>query len=220
MQRQGDTFRPWIKSAGLEGILLDCKINVIVPSDSMLSRSHSMYLDDAKEPGVKNAIDGKKLVSGLRVMGDEHLCGYEMAPTLSERKATLVSALQIVDNLRTVVEEKSVDGCASVCELENSMNMKEAILLTISHLSSRIRELQELVVKKNMALNNLLKQVEGDWKNSKVAPAISCYKTKIVHSTTTIRDLLQSVDNLGYIVACINGTEKDYVHGNQANIHK
>jgi hypothetical protein len=61
-----------------------------------------------------------------------------------------------VDDLRTVVEEKSVDGCARVCELKNSMNMKEAILLTISHLSSRIRELRELVVKKNMALDNSL----------------------------------------------------------------
>jgi hypothetical protein len=64
-------------------------------------------------------------------MGDEQLCRNEMAPTLSERKAKLASELQIVDDLRTVVEEKSVDGCASVCELENSM-------LTISHLSSRM----------------------------------------------------------------------------------
>jgi hypothetical protein len=183
-----------------------------------LANIAGVLFQGAQNKDVTISIDGKKLASGLGVMGDENLCGYEMAPKLSERKAKLASELQIVDDLRTVVEEKAVDGCASVCELENSMNMKEAILLTISHLSSRIRELRELVVKKNIALNNLLKQVEGDWKHSKVAPAISFYKTKIVHSTATIRDLLQSVDNLGYIVACINGTEKDYVHGNQAKV--
>jgi hypothetical protein len=214
----------------------DCKINFIVPSDSILSKESAIYIGDAKEPGilrtslesfsrenpgkdVKLSIDGKKLASGLGVLGDENLCGYEMAPTLTDRKAKLASEVDIVGSMQTLVDERSIDGCETLSEIEDTMNMKQALLLTISNLSTRVRELRELVVKKNIALNNLLKQVEGDWKESKVAPAISFCKTKIVHSNKTIKDLLQSVDNLAYLVACLNGTDRNYVHGHQTKVY-
>jgi hypothetical protein len=55
--------------------------------------------------------------------------------------------------------------------------MKQRLLISITHMSRRIIELREFVVKRKQHLQNLLKLVEGDWKQSKLSGAISYWQT-------------------------------------------
>lgn len=112
------------------------------------------------------------------------MCGFESLPTLPDIKPRIATEIKNVEEIKEATNKMSLDG---IEELDNIQQvdkdvMKTAILLSITHLSKRIRELRELVVKKKIALRNILKQVERDWKTSKAAPAISFYKTKIVNS--------------------------------------
>ncbi|VDI03707.1 Hypothetical predicted protein [Mytilus galloprovincialis] len=216
----------------------ECKINFAVPSDPVLTRECVSFLADAEKTGmlhtsldaftknktgqdVKLSIDGKKLACGLGVLGDEDLCGFENPPTLSDRKRNLEIELNTLKEVKDITETNSIDNTINITDLDkdNILTMKQAILISITNLSIRIKDLRELIVKKKLGLTNLMKQVEGDWKDSKLAPAISFCKTKIIHSQSTIKDLLNCIDNLGFIVACINGTAADYVIGCGTKVH-
>ena len=217
----------------------DCRVNFIVPCDDILRKESAPFLADAAQPGilhtslnsfadnnkgkdVKISIDGKKLAYGFGKLGDEDLCGYEQHPTLTERKNKHESHISTVDTTRKVLKSLSTSSTSMISPTstadvfipqEDYSTMKNALLLTISNLSERIRELRQLVLKKENALANLMKQVEGDWRSCNVAPAISYNKTKIMQCQSSIRDLLASVDSIGYIIACINGTAENYIRG-------
>lgn len=149
------------------------------------------------------------------------MCGFESAPTLTDRKTTLQAELNTLNEVKYITEKNSLNNVRKISDLDekNMQTMKQAILISITNLSIRIKELREPIVKKKLGLSNLMKQVDGEWKESKLAPAISFCKTKIIHSQSTIKDLLNCIDNLGYIVACINGTSENYVLGCGAKIH-
>ena len=68
-------------------------------------------------------------------------------------------------------------------------------------------------LKKKILLRNLIKRVEGDWKISKLAPAISYLQTKIFQTKKSTSELLDCIDGMGLAIATMNGTEKDYVKG-------
>ena len=103
------------------------------------------------------------------------MCGFESLPTLPDRKTRIATEIKNVEEIKEATNEISLDGIEEFDNIQQVDKdvMKAAILLSITHLSKRIRELRELVVKKKIALRNLLKQVEGDWKTSKAAPATS-----------------------------------------------
>ena len=135
-------------------------------------------------------------------------------------KTRIAAEITNEEEIKEATNKMSLDGIEELDNIQQiDKDVMKTIVLYITHLSKRIRELRELVVKKKIALENLLKQVEGDWKTSKVVPAISFYKTKIVHSKATIKDFRGSVDKLGHIVACINGTGQNYVIGSRSTVN-
>jgi hypothetical protein len=83
--------------------------------------------------------------------------------------------------------------------MEDDFNglMKQSLLIWITHMSRRIKELREFVVKRKQHLQNLLKLVEGDWKQSKLSGAISYWQTKLIHAQSYIATLIECIDKLG-----------------------
>ena len=90
---------------------------------------------------------------------------------------------------------------------------REAVISIISKLSERIREIKELKVSKKRALKNILAKVPGNWRDSKLSSAISYLQGKLINFTACIKTLLNCVDDLGYLVSHLNGTESAYVRG-------
>ena len=205
----------------------DCEINFLVPSDPILVKEASKFRLDASKPGlleisldafatqhkgddVKLSIDGKRIATGFGKMGEEDLGGFESKPTLQERQARLASEIKNLDECREVISENQNRGDIDT--------IRGAFCIAISHLSVRIKELRELEVKKKSLLGNLMKKVEGDWTISKLAPAISYLHTKIVQTQTSANELLDCTDQIGFVIAVINGTNKHYVRGRNAII--
>ena len=165
----------------------------------------------AKHDGedVKLSIDCKKLALGYGQMGDEDLAGFECPPTLCERKNRHSNEVNTLHECSNILQNASLSKPEVVNDLStvNSSLLKAALLASITHMSYRTRE--QLIVKKN----SIVTPSTGDWDKSKLAPAISFCHTKIIQSQKNVSDLLQSFDKLGYAVACINGTYKQYVLG-------
>lgn len=90
---------------------------------------------------------------------------------------------------------------------------KNALLITISNMSSRIKELRNLILSRKLYLESLFSLVEGDWKTSRFAPSISYWQTKKLQSENMISQVLDCVDSIGYAVSCKNGTSHNYVRG-------
>ena len=201
----------------------DCRINFAVPCDKTIRCATYDYRLDVAEPGVitstldayaeaykdsdvKLSIDGKKLAYGLGNSGEENLCGFESAPTLSDRQARHTEELQTlgscgISNIRENTDTDTVDRGTA----------KAALLISIKHLSLRVQELRQLIVKRKLTVSKLLERVEGDWKTSSYAPSISYWQTKIYLSNQAINDLLESIDNLGHCVAQMNGQGDNYI---------
>ena len=71
-------------------------------------------------------------------------------------------------------------------------------------------------MKKKMCVKNLLSKVEGSWRDSKLANAISYFQTQVVKSEMLTDKLLTTVDALGYCVSVVNGTSHLYHQGSAA----
>jgi hypothetical protein len=80
--------------------------------------------------------------------------------------------------------------------MEDDFNglMKQSLLISITHMSRRIEELRECVVKRKQHLHNLLKLVEGDWKQSKLSGVINYWQAKLIHAQSYIAELLECID--------------------------
>ena len=215
---------------------MDCAINFIVPNKSVLSRESKAYRLDVSKPGlmeisldvfaehhegrdVKLSLDGKRISIGFGDLGEEDLGGLEAKPALKERQERLSKETDDIKTAHEICKLQSENDGKFLKEAPECGTIKSALLTSISHLSYRVKELRELVVKKKTALINLKKRVDGDWTKSKLAPAISFLHTKIITSQSSIQDLLSSIDKLGFAVACINGTEQHYVLGSNAAVH-
>jgi hypothetical protein len=159
----------------------DCRIKFVVPSNPILTKESSKYTLDAENPGllripldsfaannaekdVKRSIDGKQIALGLGEAGDENLGGYEVAPTLQERKTRLENEIQNISNMKSKIELQSIDGFQSMKDLDDvdTAMLKESSLVAITHMSKRIQELREFNVKRTLHLNNLMNSIEGE----------------------------------------------------------
>ena len=205
----------------------ECRINFIVPTDTILSRECAKYRLDAIKPGilelaldsfanahpnqdVKLSIDGKKLAVGFSELGgEEDLSGFECPPTLQQRRDLHKEQVKTLQDVKHKVEEQVEPRVE-----DNNSDIKQALIIAVKNMSSRVKELREYVVKKQILLKSLTDKVTGDWKESKLAPSISYHQTKIIASTATIDSLLEGIDKLLYTVACLNGTGSNYVLGN------
>ena len=167
---------------------------------------------------MKISIDGKKIAFGLGNSGDENLGGFENSPTLQQRKDRLDTETNNLTVASSYVESNVNKGAVSVNDVRDNNTLKEGLLLAISHLSARVQELRELTVRRKRHIENLMKAVEGDWKQSKLAHAISYWQTKLISARNCTSDLLESIDKLGYAVACLNGTSENYITGSKSTV--
>jgi hypothetical protein len=159
----------------------DCRIKFVVSSNPILTKESSKYTLDAENPGllkipldsfaannaekdVKRSIDGKQIALGLREAGDENLGGYEVAPTLQERKTRLENEIQNISNMKSKIELQSIDGFQSMKDLDDvdTAMLKESSLVAITHMSKRIQERREFNGKRTLHLNNLMNSIEGE----------------------------------------------------------
>ena len=181
-----------------------------------LQAAFKEYTEDAEKPGflnisfdafakvhqnedVKISIDGKKLASRFgKELGEGDLCGFETKPTLSKRKPIFQEEMSTLKAAKNDADRTST---------------KAALLISISILSVRVKDLREYVVKKNVVLMDLLRKAGSGWINSEFASPFSFNRTRIMQSQSTIKDLLGCIDNLSYAVACLNGTQECYIMG-------
>ena len=211
--------------------------NFVVPSDHTLRKADAIYKLDASETGVlkqsltafanvnngrdcKLSIDGKKISIGYGdKFGDEDLDGHESPPTLNQRKYRLdqeLETLQTMNNDLTRLGE--VDPTKLTHTLQSKL--KSSLLDLIPIISYRIRQLKEMNVKTKRAADALIKKVNvPSWMASKVAHAISYFRGKSIMTNTCINDLLVSVDNIGFYISVLNGTQVNYVRGTNRVVH-
>ena len=140
---------------------LDCRINFSVPSNPTLSKETSKYTLDAGSPGllnislhafanankgkdVKLSIDDKKLTIGRGDKGDENLSGFEISPTLMYRKDRLKTETDNLTIIASRLKETIADGVEKVDKMEDDFKglMKQSLLISITHMSRRIKELR------------------------------------------------------------------------------
>jgi hypothetical protein len=140
---------------------LDCRINFSVSSNPTLSKETSKYTLDPCFPGLlditkdafanankgkdaKLSIDGKKLAIGLGDKGDENVRGFEVYPTLMERKDRLKTETDNLTIITSRLKETIIDGVAKVDKMKDDFNglMKQSLLISITLMSRRIKELR------------------------------------------------------------------------------
>ena len=173
----------------------DCLINFAVPSDPTIVNTASKYRIDVERPGIiettlqayserhadedcKLCIDGKKLAYGVGNAGEEDLCGFETSPTLKEREkrhSEEITNLKGCKDMLNAVDETCLNHNL---QAESQHNLKAALLVAINHMSSRIRELRLLIVKRELTVEKYMNQVEGDWQKSDKSSAISYWLSK------------------------------------------
>ena len=169
----------------------------------------------------KVSIDGKKLSYGFgSQLGDEDLNGHEQPPTLEERRAKFDKEKELVANLSKLLTELSIT-CEEVSSLEGVTcnSLKKDLHAIISMLSSTVQDLRAMVANKKKTLNALLQKVGENWKTSCLAGSISYLQTKIIQSSACIRSLLECIDEFGFVIACLNKTEHQYVRGFDTQVY-
>ena len=92
-------------------------------------------------------------------------------------------------------------------------------MIAIENDSARVRDLRQFACKKRLSIFQLMKQVSGDWTQSKLAPAISYWETKVIHCDSTIAQLLDTIGKFGFAVAGLNATSENYVLGSGVDMH-
>ena len=212
----------------------DCKINFIVPSDKVLQRESAVYKMDSSHPGllkisldafsnenagqdVKLSMDGKKLSIGFGELGEEDLGGLEEPPTLKDRKERIANEIETLGEIKVTLEMHNVQSLINL-DPDVKSSLRKLLIVSISNMSHRIKEIRELSVRKKTQLENLKQKVDGKWIDCKFAPTISFLHTKLTECKTCTEDLLDSIDKLGYMCACLNGTGKAYVQGSQVTV--
>ena len=209
-----------------------CKINFAVPSDFMLRKFMSQYQIDVDTPGiihvaldslietncgkdVKLSMDGKGMIYSVDDNGEENLGGPEKSPTLQERRERFGSECDDVKTCQEIISSSSED---MTTELIHCSALTSGLLITLKHSSLRIRELREMIVKRQNTVEKLMAQVEGDWMRSKLAPSISFWQSKIYLAKETISGPLESNDKIAFAVACLNGTTEEYITGHTTHV--
>ena len=137
-----------------------------------------------------------------------------------ERKDRLKTETNNLTIITSRLKETIVDAVETVDKMEDDFKglMKQSLLISITHMSRRIKELGEGVVKRKQHLQILLKLVEGDWKQSKLSGSLSYWQTKFIHAQFYIAELLERIDKLCYVISCINGTSDNYILGSKTTI--
>ena len=136
-----------------------------------------------------------------------------------QRKRRLSDEQAVINSLITQVTDQSL-SVEHLNDLDDfhKEKIREELLTAINILSQRVRQLKEVIVIKKRALSNVLKKVEGPWRESKLCDAISFLQTRIIDMKSCVDKSLRDIDHLGYAVAVLNGTDNCYQLGINAQV--
>ena len=224
---------PFTLFHSIAGDTTENSINFAIPSSSVLQRESDKFKIHVSSPGliddslktfasakqgkdVKISVDGKKIAYGFgKSLGEEDLGGFEEAPTLPERKAKHEDEMKLVDEVQNRIKEVSIQNLpASV----NREQLKSDLKNVIKTMSEGIKSLRFLAVKKKRYVEQLLKRVNGPWRQSKLANAISFIQTQIIKIELCVTNLLECIDGIGFYITVLNGSSKHYRYGRDIEI--
>ena len=202
---------------------LDSDINFLVPDVRTLQRDTDSTDISCETPGIitrnisayaslpsvqqkshKICFDGKKISQGFgKKLGEVDLFGHEPKPTLVEKQTRLAGekyAVRIANDIVSRIEKNGHSILSDACEDDRKMLSDNAKKL-IKIISIRIQELKLTILKKQYALETLLKDAGEQWVNSKYSYAISGIKTSIFRMKESVTNLLQCNDGLARLLA-------------------
>ena len=205
----------------------DSRVNFIVPGADTLRKDIDSADSCCQNPGIifkniesftqssetsnkshKLCFDGKKLCQGFgKNLGEVNLFGFETNPTLEEKQQRLTTEQSVIKRAQDIM--CAIDSKGHVL-VQNAIDSDKIVLQNactqiITILSTRVKDLRTGLVKKELAIENLLKVAGSAWQTSKLAYAISGTKTAIHRMKACISDILQCIDRIGRLLACING---------------
>ena len=184
---------------------LDSQINFAVPSRELLG-ADTLIAEHCKSPGImvpvikhiaqatskyvsyKLCVDLKKLNPGGD-KGDVDCFGYEKTPTLMEKKTRLEKELSVIGNLKNGHQENQV------------LDSPKADLIRLATIiSTRTKDLNELLSKRQYSFDKLIEQCGPKWKESKLAHVLSSVQMTIIDTKECINLSLKSTDVLLSVV--------------------
>jgi len=167
-----------------------------------------MFLLVTTGSDCKICIDGKKLTVGFgKELGDEDLAGHEESPILLERQKRFHEKEKLIQN--TIFQFSTYNLNDTFETLNNDVNSlrRTNLLNVVSILSGRCKELRQQAVKSKLAVSNLMTQVQGEWMKSELKGCISYIQTKLLRINSCIEKLIKCIDDIGYTVSVLNGTQ-------------
>ena len=212
------------------------KINFIVPGRRLLNDENEIVKKRA--PGImkqmiqtvsetdtdqlltyKICVDGKKINPSSK--GEVDLWGYESLPTFQQRKLKLENERDKIKQCLTKVKKKILSfGNVNLSDIqtEELLVMIEESREMITMLSNRIRDLREIKVSKETALQNIQSKVEGDWRSSKFAMVISSIRTSVYQIDNCVEDMLNTIEIVIKILSSASGSSSSTCNGDEVSM--
>lgn len=197
-------------------------INFAVPTENIL-REYNPYGEDipdlgTRKPGIYTDImhkispnlqsisccltfDGKRIKQGLtETGGDIDLIGFENGPSLSERQAQLINAINVHEDAKTVILLSKAEEIYQLSAEEKSQTIIN-MTRSYSNLSDEIKQARDLKQSKTYAREKFIERGGQDWQKGKyiyVVSAIDALLHDIDIFVTTALNVLEQI-RLGII---------------------
>ena len=215
------------------------KVNFIVPSRDVLDKTPSVVDASELTPGIispmieqisklssgntyKVCVDGKKINAAAigQKQGCIDLFGHEGPPTLAEKSTRLSEEAAFINDVSNFLNTQSLRDLDSIAKLPSNVKLalSDHNKRLISLLSHRIKDNREVLVGKQIALENFKKMGGFDWRKSKYLYVISALQTSIHQLNHNIKDSLRAIDQLGLACAGLNGVSPLYASGSEVSL--
>ena len=178
---------------------------------------------ESSNKNYKLCIDGKKITVGFgKHLGEVDLYGHESSPTLKEKRERLNVESVLVNSKIEKLDRALEMGKEQIKELneENKSELLEASLDIISVFTEHIKELRLTKIKREQAVERLLKMSEKPWQQSPYCLAISSMKTHIHRLNICIADVLRLNESLGMIAATCNDQHRMFCSNKEINLNQ
>ena len=111
---------------------------------------------------------------------------------MQERKNRLANEILVIRSLLDKLTDHIITGT-----IHDVQFLKTSALNIISILSIRVKELRHYSTAKKIAIQNLMKKIEGDWHKSPLCHAISYIQTRLIQTKTCVDKILTCIDDMG-----------------------
>ena len=127
------------------------------------------------------------------------------------RQDRLTKEMSMFEEVTNTLNELSVGTV--LMSLLAKTRLKDKCYNLVKFLSNRVHEQRVMLVRKSLAIGNMMKRIHETWMKSPLAHAISYLQTEIIQLNASVRNCLSSIDNMCYYIAVLNGTDGQYVKG-------